>query len=181
MKSRRDVLKGMALGIGLAVPAGIAAKQVIGSQDASAQPTVDNKLAVAKAETPAPWQLFSPVQRGEEIAHGWSIAGLTGAVAGAYNLRLANADGRAATVHVCLKDEYSSGVVQSDLFDLVLMNGGEANADSEEDLAQVLTVVTEHMKNNEAFLSAEALAPLMSHEDRVAKFANDPKLQGVLV
>ena len=113
MKSRRDVLKGMALGIGLAVPAGIAAKQAVGTTTETTEGASENKLAVAKAETPAPWELFSPAARGEEIAHGWSIAGLTGAVAGAYNLRLANADGRGATVHVCLKDEYSSGVAQS--------------------------------------------------------------------
>jgi len=182
MKSRRDVLKTMALGIGLAVPAGMAAKQVISSNQST--PTTDSpesKLAVARAETPAPWELFSPIERGQEIAHGWSIAGLSGSVAGAYNMRLANADGRATNVHICLKDEFSSGVAQSEMLDLVIMNGGESNRDSEEDLALVLNSLAETISANEMLLSADSFSALMSHEDRVSTYANDPQFQGVLV
>lgn len=181
MNSRRDVLKTMALGIGLAVPAGLALKRSQVSTTPAAEPNNQKQLAVAKVETPAPWQLFAPFQRGQEISHGWAITGLTGAIAGAFNLRLSNVDGRTSVVHVCLKDEFSSGIAQSELFDLVLQNGGAANVPSDEKLAQTLQALATSMRDNELSISSSMVAGLMSHEDRVARYANDPEFQGVLV
>lgn len=121
------------------------------------------------ASAPAPWALFAPLAMGAEVANGWHVAGLTGAVEGACVLTLRNARGRTQRVHLCRNDGQPNGLVYTGAFDLIVMNGGEGDLPTEEGLAQAIAEIAHVVAANER--SQEPLVTaLLAHHERVRRF-----------
>jgi hypothetical protein len=114
------------------------------------------------------WELLHPLALGSTLAHGWRVAGLTGALDGACVLTLQNERGRAHRVHLCRNDGQPQGLVHTEQFDLVVMNGGAGDLPTEEGLAQAVADVAHVLARNEADSRHAALVTaLVSQSERV--------------
>lgn len=120
----------------------------------------------------SPWELISPLAMGSLVAHGWRVAGLSGAVDGSCVLTLQNERGRSQRVRLCRNDGRPQGLIYTDRFDLLVMNGGQGDLPTDEGLAQAVAEVAHRLSANEAaHRTSEVVASLMSHEERVGRFA----------
>jgi hypothetical protein len=160
MSSRREVLK-------------FGAAAAAASVALTAPWTVDAAPLQGEPQTPrvgAPWTLFAPYRAGGAIG-AWTLAGLTGVAHGAVVLELRNAP-RTARVHVCAHGGTPRGIVSTDRFDLLLMNGGDGATCSDEPLARTLAVLAAVMEANTdaALRTHPELAALLTHPERVAAF-----------
>ena len=160
---------------GLAAPAEVsaAAPEVL----APLPPTVDAGPP-ASLSAPPPWELVRPLVMGSAVAHGWRVAGLTGAVDGSCVLTLQNARGRAHRVHLCRNDGRPRGLVYTKRLDLVVMNGGAADLPTEESFAQAVAEVAHVLAANEGARQHESVvAALLPHAQRVERFAAAAQLR----
>ena len=108
---------------------------------------------------------------GSEAAHGWRVAELTGVVDGTCVLTLRNERGRTHRVHLCRNAGRPQGLVYTERFDLVVMNGGQGDLPTEEGLAQAVAEVSHVLAANEHDWRKEPLvAALLPQEERVRRF-----------
>jgi hypothetical protein len=134
-------------------------------------PIVDADVP-ATLSAPAPWDLVQPLAVGSAVAHGWRVAGLTGAVDGSCVLTLQNERGRAHRVHLCRNDGRPQGLVYTKRFDLVVMNEGEGDLPTEESLAQAVAELGHVLAANEGDRQHEALVTaLLPQAERLRLFA----------
>ncbi|MFN8642950.1 MAG: hypothetical protein U0802_15335 [Candidatus Binatia bacterium] len=105
------------------------------------------------------------------MAHGWRVAGLTGAVDGTCVLTLENDRGRSSRIHLCRNAGKPQGLVYTDDFDLVVMNGGAGDLPTDEGFAQAVAAVAHVLSANEHRHRASVVASLMPHEERMRRFA----------
>jgi hypothetical protein len=138
---------------------------------ASAEP-----LGTEQGSLPAPWELLHPLGLGSVVAHGWRIGGLSEAVDGSCVLTLENQRGRRHRVHICRNDGRPQGLVYTERFDLVVMNGGQGDLPTEEGFAQSVAEVAHVLAMNESRQESVAAA-LMPHAERVERFAAAAKLR----
>ncbi len=138
-------------------------------------PDVDWSVKVVDAETPAtataapPWELLHPLALGSAVANGWKVAGLSGAVDGSCILTLENERGRSHRIHLCRNAGSPQGLVYTDRFDLVVMNGGQGDLPTDESFAQVVAEVAHVLSANEG--RHDLVASLMSHDERLRRFS----------
>ena len=187
MLSRRDLVGKIAAGTAAVYAAGAARAGFASTNERTsfntdeAPPQAAGALPkLVDAEPPAtlkatpPWELLRPLAMGTVVAYGWKVAGLSGAVDGSCVLTLQNERGRSHRIHLCRNDGQPTGVVHTQRFDLVVMNGGEGDLPTEEGLAQAIAQVAHVLAANEgAAHQAPVLAALMPHEERVRRFAGD--------
>lgn len=116
-----------------------------------------------------PWWLLEPLQRGAHLGQGWFLAHLGGVQRGASVLTLQHQDGRVARVHVCNHAGSPRGLAHTALLDLVLMDGGQGDQRTPEDLGRVLLGLAQVIRGNELRGDADLrqLATLESHAERV--------------
>jgi hypothetical protein len=190
MLSRRDVMGKLAAGAAVACTVGVAGRSLgaVRPQDGAeagndggpiqAGPTEGFRAeAIVDAEAPAtlsaeaPWELLRPLTIGSVVAHGWRIAEFRGAVDGSCVVSLQNARGRTQRVHICRNDGSPQGLVYSERFDLVVMNGGQGDLQTEEGLAQAVAELAHVLAANERRADQEMLAALMPHAERVRRFS----------
>jgi hypothetical protein len=123
--------------------------------------------------TPAPWELIHPLALGASLGHGWRIAGLHAVIDGSCVVTVENERGRTQRVHLCRNDGHPNGLVHTEQFDLVVMNGGQGDLPTEEGLAQAVAEVAHVLASNE---SDPRFAPLMtallSQAERVRAFSS---------
>ena len=119
---------------------------------------------------PPPWELLRPLAQGSEVAHGWRVAELSAVVDGTCVLTLQNARGRTHRVHLCGNDGRPQGLVYTDRFDMVVMNGGQGDLPTEEGLAQAVAEVAHVLAANESGHAA-VVAELLPHAERLRQFA----------
>ena len=134
----------------------------------------------ATLSAPAPWELLRPLTMGSMVAHGWRVAGLTGAVDGSCVVTLQNARGRAHRVHICSNEGRPTGLIYTKRFDLVVMNGGQGDLPTEEGFAQAVAEVAHVLAANEhGHRQATVVAQLLPHAERVRRFtgAEDHQLR----
>lgn len=129
-----------------------------------------------EASAPAPWELLRPLALGSVVAHGWRVADLSGAVDGSCVLTLENERGRRHRVHICRNDGRPQGLVYTERFDLVVMNGGQGDLPTDEGFAQSVGEVAHVLAANEGD-SRQVVAALMPHAERVERFASAAKLR----
>jgi hypothetical protein len=129
----------------------------------------------AAASGPAPWELLAPLGMGSAVAHGWRVAGLTGVSDGSCVVTLENERGRRHRVHLCENGGRPQGLVYTQRYDLVVMNGGQGDLPTEEGLAQAVAEVGHVLAANER--AGRSVAGLMAHADRVERFAAAAKLR----
>ena len=197
MLSRRDVVGKLAAGTAVVLAAGTAVASVTRSRDEApagagpqpgqpaavdldaakqvsspGQPVVDAE-APRTLSAPQPWELIAPLALGSTVAHGWKVAGLTGAVDGSCVLTLQNERGRSHRIHLCRNDGQPSGLVYTRQIDLLVMNGGEGDLPTDESLAQAVAEVAHVLAANESSRDATVTA-LLAHSERVRRF-NGPE------
>lgn len=159
MQSRRTVLKMLALGTSLfAAEAGATA-------DAMAKPGASVRLP----DGPEPWWLIFPLEKGSRLAKGWQIKGLSRVQRGASILELIHRDGDHARVHICFRQGPAKGLAHSELFDLLLMDGGDGNQPTNESLGRVLKDIERRIRKNEVRedVNLRPLARMQTHDERV--------------
>jgi hypothetical protein len=109
---------------------------------------------------------------GSAVAHGWRVSGLTGAVNGSCVLTLQNQRGREHRVHICRNDGRPHGLIYTERFDLVVMNGGVGDLPTEEGLAQAVAAVAHVLAANEGRRGHEpVVTALLPHTERLRMFA----------
>jgi hypothetical protein len=175
METRRELLRVLALGTAAAsLPASLAtpgvaeAAPVAGSEGEQARRAVPDEGIAA----PAPWWLFAPLQAGSALGAGWSLGSLSEVRRGACVLELVHESGDVARVHVCGHDGRPKGLAHGHMVDLVLMDGGNGDKPTDEQLGRVLLGIAVRVRLNEGSPEGDLapLAAMMSHPDRVARY-----------
>lgn len=183
MLSRRDLVGKLAAGTAI-VGTGLVARASFGSVKPAAESgRVDGSAdthassdSTAEIEgkhgdnAAAPWELVSPLAMGSMVAHGWRVAGLTGIVDGSCVMTLENERGRSHRVHICRNDGTPQGVVYTDRFDLVAMNGGQGDMPTEETFGLAVAEVAHALARNER-RHAETATALLPQAERVRLFS----------
>ena len=120
----------------------------------------------------APWELLHPLTQGAVVAPGWRVADLSAVADGSCVLSLRNSSGRTHRVHLCRNDGHPHGLVYTNRFDLVVMNGGQGDQLTDEGLAQTVAAVAHVLAANEEDRRHTAvLSALLPHTQRVQRFA----------
>jgi hypothetical protein len=133
---------------------------------------VEEASQAATVSGPPPWELLHPLRQGAVVAHGWRVAELSGVEDGACVLTLRNRRGRRYRVHLCRNDGRPQGLVYTDRFDLVVMNGGQRDLPTEEGLAQAVAEVAHVLAANEGDRRhAAVLTALLPQGERLRRFA----------
>jgi hypothetical protein len=195
MLSRRDVIQKMAVGTAAAGAAVVAARGAFGAispadnstessrgpeprgQDSvnatapstESQPILDSDR-LQTAEVAPVWSLIRPLTMGSLVANGWRVAGLTGVVDGSCVLTLQNERGRSHRIHICRNDGNPQGLVYTDRFDLLAMNGGQGDLPTEEGFARAVAKVARVLAKNERREEAIVTA-LLPQAERVRLFS----------
>jgi hypothetical protein len=126
----------------------------------------------ATQQAPAPWELLSPLAAGSTVSNGWTASELTGIVDGSCVLTLKNQRGREHRIHVCRNDGSPEGLVYTNRFDLLVMNGGRGDLPTEEGFAQAVAEVAHVLAKNETAGHVEpTISSLMPQAERIAKFS----------
>ena len=128
-----------------------------------------NESHPATVSGPPPWDLLRPLARGSVVAHGWRVADLSGVEDGSCVLTLQNKRGRTYRVHLCRNDGRPRGLVYTQRFDMVVMNGGQGDLPTEEGLAQAVAEVAHVLAANER--RPELVAGLLPQHERARLFA----------
>jgi hypothetical protein len=120
---------------------------------------------------PPPWELLHPLTQGTTVAPGWRLAELSEVADGSCVVSLRNSSGRTYRVHICRNDGQPHGLVYTDRFDLVVMNGGQGDQRTDEGLAQTVAAVAHVLAANEdSPRHAAVLSALLPHAQRVQQF-----------
>jgi hypothetical protein len=182
--SRRVFVSKLAIGAAVASTAGIArAEQRQGRSAAPGESDAgqpDAAAAASGAQTaqavmdpvPAPpWNLLHPLTAGAVIRAGWVVRDLGPIANGSCVLTLEDGDGRSHRVHLCRNAGDPQGLVHTEHIDLVVMNGGQGDVATREELAQAVADVAHVVANNER-AEGDVIAELLSHRERVERFAS---------
>ena len=129
----------------------------------------------AAASVPAPWELLAPLTAGAEVAPGWTVAELSPVAAGSSVVTLRSAQGRTQRVHLCRNGGTPAGLVHTERYDLVVMNGGAGDLPTDEGLAQAVAALAHAVARNEA--AQPVAGELLAHAERVARYGTDAKLR----
>ena len=162
MHSRRTLLKMLACGGALlATEAGATAETLSAPSEAITLP-----------DGPEPWWLIFPLEIGSSLAKGWKVHALTRVERGASVLSLRRNSGEEARVHICFRAGEAKGLAHSEMFDLLLMDGGNGHRPTDEGLARVLTDIARRIRTNELRKDANLrpLARMQTHEERVGAY-----------
>ena len=136
---------------------------------------VASAVATEAASAPAPWELLRPLTAGAPLAHGWTVAELSPVEAGSCVVTLRNAQGTPRRVHLCRNGGTPAGLVYTERYDLVVMNGGAGELPTDEGLAQAVAALAHAVAGNEG-AHAEP-GPLLAHAERVERYAASAKLR----
>lgn len=164
--NRRDLLKSLAVGAaaGSLAGASLVGRPALAAQAADAPPT-------------GPWWLLSPYIPGQHVAFGWHLGLLEAAERGAVVLNLHQDSGDNARVHICYHAGSPRGVGHSELLDLIVMDGGDGSAVTQESLGRVVRHLGNVIARNELRPDAETeIARLMTHAERVEAFGPETLL-----
>jgi hypothetical protein len=155
--SRRDVLKGLAVGVAASAAMPAAARAGI-----SAPPRAE------RAGAPEHWALLAPVEPGTHLGLGWH-AGRLDLAGGAWILTLASAEQGLARVSICYRSGAPRGLAHTELLDLVLMDGGAGDQRTEESVGRVVMGLAALLRRNE-LVHADRFAALLTHDERVERY-----------
>jgi hypothetical protein len=99
-----------------------------------------------------------------EIVHGSSV------------ITLENDEGRTQRLHMCRNDGDPQGLVYTDRFDLVVMNGGRGDLPTDENFGQAVAAIAHVIAGNEA-KHPELMGKLLPQSARVEQFAATARLR----
>ena len=195
MDTRREVLKKMFFGATVtALPVGAVVAGAAAASANTAPGSIDmNWLEAALQEhpearkwmaslgntptAPAPWELVAPLKEGSLIGLGWHVAALSPVQLGAAILTLRHDKGHQAYIHISRNDGSPVGITHTQHFDLVVMNGGDGDQPSDENLGRVVVTIGNAMTKNESGGNHQELAEkMLSHSDRTTMFGPESLL-----
>lgn len=162
MATRRQIMQSLGFGLGALATA---------TAPRSAVAQARHTAAAWSTQTP-PWWLLSGLKQGSRVGRGWRISSLTAVQEGASVLTLTHRDEREARVHICAHHGQPRGLAHTALFDLVLMDGGQGDRDTPEDLGRVLLQLAAHIRRAELSDASELeqVTGLLTHAERVAVY-----------
>jgi hypothetical protein len=200
--SRRAFVGRLAAGAAAACAAGIGTAQALTARQGSpGSANGDNRLPVmpqapavapegapaephaatqasAPPSAPPPWELLRPLALGSVVARDWRVADLSGVADGSCVLTLRNERGRAQRIHLCGNDGSPQGLVYTQRFDLLVMNGGQGDLPTDEGLAQAVAAVAHVLAANEGDRQHEPLVTaLLPQTERVRLLAATASLR----
>jgi len=151
--------------------AGAVASSVPGGAVYAASDTLDGRDGFL-SDGVAPWWLIAPLAAGSPLAFGWYIGGLGEVTRGASVLTLKHSSGREARLHLCGYDSAPRGIAQTGMIDLVLMDGGFGDVNTDEDVGRIVLGIAKNIANNELDPKHDLypLAKMLSHEERKALY-----------
>lgn len=125
-------------------------------------------------QTP-PWWLLAPLHQGDSIGKGWRITDLRPVEKGATVLELQHQSGATTQIHICAIEDAPMGVVHTQFLDLILMDGGQGNQPTNEDLGRVVMNVALKIQKHEAELlnHPEILNILEGHDFRMFQYGSE--------
>ena len=170
--NRRQAVQGILVGGAVVAVPGVARARNAGVRIANAAPphSASPPAAAGEQEIPAPWHLIAPLKPGSEIALGWSVVALSAVVRGASILTLRGSDGRSSAIHLCQRGERPCGIAHTETVDLILMNGAEGRAPTEESLGRVIKTLALRIRENERRCPRSDGSLLMTHDRRMSEF-----------
>ena len=184
MLSRRTMVGRLAVGTAAVLTAGLAKSSSasveadkpkaseLGQMRQDPNPQVVDAGTPATATAAAPWELLHPLRQGAELADGWRLAELSGVVDGSCVVTVRNERGRAYRIHLCRNDGAPQGLVHTQKFDLVVMNGGQGDLPTEEAFAQAVASLAHVLAANEGDWQKQPLASaLLPHGERLRLFS----------
>lgn len=128
--------------------------------------------------TPPPWEIMRPLAAGSVVASTWRVVDLSGIADGSCIVTLGNQNHRTHRVHVCRNGGEPRGLVYTDRFDLVVMNGGRGDLPTEEGFGHAVASVAHAIANNETSRDAAQVASaLLTQTEREQRFADSAKLR----
>ena len=154
---------------------GVAGTVAPGAAPSGAASTSASAVATETVSAPAPWELLRPLTAGAPLAHGWTVAELSPVEAGSCVVTLRNAQGTPRRVHLCRNGGAPAGLVYTERYDLVVMNGGAGELPTDEGLAQAVAALAHAVAGNEG-AHAEP-GQLLAHAERVERYAASAKLR----
>jgi len=173
MVSRRALLAKIATGVGLVfVPSVAWRSSAIGGAEAQRKTTADNgaiacggepRAGAGIAQPPPPWPLLEPLVAGSAIGHGWRVVDLTGVTDGSSVLTMRNETGREQRIRICRNDGRPEGVVYTERFDLLVINGGKGDLPTNERIAQAVARVAHVIAANEKTENGGSAMGLLPH------------------
>ena len=162
MHSRRTLLKMLACGGALlATEAGATAESMAKPGETMTLP-----------DGPEPWWLIYPLEKGSKLPRGWRIQALSRVERGASVLELARNSEESVRLHICFREGEAKGLAHSEMFDLLLMDGGNGDRPTDEDLARVLKDIARRIRTNAVREDANLrpLARMQTHDERVGAY-----------
>ena len=145
--------------------------------EGAAQPQAAPVASVnAETTVSAPWELLRPLTVGASVTKDWRVSDLTGVVDGSCVVTLENGKGRTQRLHICRNDGRPSGLVYTDRFDLVVMNGGRGDLPTEENFGQAVAEIAHVIAGNEA-KHDELMRTLLPQSEREEQFAATARLR----
>ena len=168
MRSRRELLKQVGAGVaGSAVLVGTAAR----SKAARASCL---RAFASGGSSSAPWALLTPLSPDKPVGRGWSLTDLSPVRRGASVLTLTHRDGAEARVHICARLDHATGIANTHLLDLVLMDGGNGAKATDESLGRVIRTLAKRIARNELKTVDSSLlsdmSRMLTHQERMALF-----------
>lgn len=153
-----------------------------GRTEAEMQPAILGETrapaAAESTQAPAPWNVLRPLAVGSVVLAPWRVTDLDAPSHGSCVLTLGNDLGQSHRVHICRNDGQPRGLVYTDNFDLVVMNGGRGGLPTDENLGQAVAAVAHVMAANERTPRARELADtLLAQAERESQFAGSAVLR----
>jgi len=169
MQTRRDLLKVMGTTV--------AGASLVGGATGIATSSV--RASVLRSFTSggtadAPWCLMEPIQKGSCVGKGWSVSDLSPVQNGASVLSLSHVVHGRASVHICARRGLNSGLAHSHLLDMVLMDGGNGDKRTQENLGRVILGIAKRISTNELGsvdeVTIDAMSKMLTHDERMALY-----------
>jgi hypothetical protein len=122
----------------------------------------------------APWWLLEPLTPGVSVGAGWRVLDLSPVRAGAAVLRIRNPLHGTLAIHICGHRGSPRGYAHTELFDLIVMDGGHGRRVVPKERAAVFAHIADRIRSNELRGDPDAhhsdLQRVMTHRERVQTF-----------
>ncbi len=169
MQTRRELLK--TLGTTVAGASVVSGAGLVASPAARASML---RTFASGGQGDAPWCLMHPVECGMRVGKGWSISDLSPVKDGAAVLTLTHAAHGRARVHICSRKGQNAGITHSHLLDFVLMDGGNGDKRTQENLGRIIIGIAQRVAKNELGVvdadTIDAMSRMLTHEERMALY-----------
>ena len=130
-------------------------------------------LYVPKSSSEAPWWLLGELKAGSFLGRGWFLSDISPVERGASVISLRKKTGEEARIHMCAHFGNPEGLTHTKYLDFLLMDGGEGNTPSDEDVGCVILSLVERIRASEGEMVANFQYQLESHTERLSLYRKE--------